>query len=240
MYVEQKFFVGLQDIGMENKITNKAILGFLEDSGGIHSNIAGYGLKNIKETKLSWIILNWKLKVFKRANYAEMITVRTWSSKTDKLYAYRDFEVLNEDGEIIAVASSKWVAVNIETEKIIRLTEEIVGPYKEEHRYMFPDYKYEKIIEPETILQSSSYTINRQMIDINKHVHNIYYYDLAEIAIPEEVLDSKEFSEVEINYKKEIKFGETVKCNYSVVDDEIIVTIKSEDESATHAIIKLK
>ena len=77
MYVEQKFFVGLQDIDISNKITNKAILSFLEDAGGIHSNIAGYGLKNIKETNLSWIILNWKLKVFKRANYADTITVRT-------------------------------------------------------------------------------------------------------------------------------------------------------------------
>ena len=62
MYVEQKFFVGLQDIDASNKVTNKAILTFLEDAGGVHSNLAGYGLRTIKETNFSWIILNWKLE----------------------------------------------------------------------------------------------------------------------------------------------------------------------------------
>jgi len=64
MYIEQKFFIRLQDIGISNKVTNKALLSFLEDAGGIHSNIAGYGLNNIEKTKLSWVILNWKLNLY--------------------------------------------------------------------------------------------------------------------------------------------------------------------------------
>lgn len=238
MYVEQKFFVGLQNIDISNKITNKALLSFLEDTGGIHSNIAGYGLKNIKETNLSWIILNWKLKVFKRANYADTITVRTWSSNTDKLFAYRDFEVIDENGEVTAIATTKWLIVDIRNGKITKLTDEIVGPYKTENRQVFPEYKFEKLEEPEKISSSVNYTINRQMIDINKHVHNICYYDLAEMALPEEIAD-KTFNNVEIMYKKEIKLGETVKCEYAKQDNENIIAIKSEDAKNLHAIIKL-
>lgn len=239
MYVEQKFFVGLQDIDASNKVTNKAILTFLEDAGGVHSNLAGYGLKTIKETNFSWIILNWKLKVFKRADYADTITVRTWSAKADKLYAYRDFEVINEVGEIIAIATSKWISVNIKTGRINKLTEEIIKPYKGESRRVFENYDFTKIEEPEKIDNSVKYTINRQMIDINKHVHNVCYYDLAEIAIPEEIIENMEFNNVEIMYKKEIKLGEAVKCNYTKLGKENIITIKSEDEKVLHAIVKL-
>lgn len=238
MYVEQKFFVGLQDIDISNKITNKAILSFLEDAGGIHSNIAGYGLKDIKRTNLSWIILNWKLQVLKRAEYADTITVRTWSSSTDKIFAYRDFEVLNEAGEIIAIATTKWLIVDIRNGRITKLTDEIVKPYKTENKKVFPEYEFPKLKEPEKIFLSTSYTINRQMIDINKHVHNICYYDLAEIALPEEMAD-REFNNVEIMYKKEIKLGETVQCNYSKVEDKNVISIKSEDGSVLHSIIKL-
>ncbi len=239
MYVEQKFFIGLQDIDASNKITNKAILSFLEDAGGVHSNLAGFGLKTIKETNFSWIILNWKLKVFKRADYADTITVRTWSAKADKLYAYRDFEVINEVGEIIAIATSKWISVNLKTGKINKLTDEIIKPYKGENRHVFPEYDFPKIEEPKQIDSSVEYAINRQMIDINKHVHNICYYDLAEIAMPEEVIDKTEFNNIEIMYKKEIKLGEIVKCNYSKLNNENIIVIKSEDEKILHAIVKL-
>lgn len=41
-------------------------------------------------------------------------------------------------------------------------------------------------------------------------------------------------------YKKEIKLGENVKAIYAKNDDFHYVTIKNEDESIIHAIIRLK
>ena len=37
-----------------------------------------------------------------------------------------------------------------------------------------------------------------------------------------------------------MKFGETIKCKYSCINDENVVTICNEDESIVHAIIILK
>ena len=128
---------------------------------------------------------------------------------------------------------------NIKTGRINKLTEEIIKPYKGESRRVFENYDFTKIEEPEKIDNSVKYTINRQMIDINKHVHNVCYYDLAEIAIPEEIIENMEFNNVEIMYKKEIKLGEAVKCNYTKLEKENIITIKSEDEKVLHAIVKL-
>ena len=44
MIVENKYNVKLSEISINNEITNKALLGDFEDIGGIHSNMAGYGL----------------------------------------------------------------------------------------------------------------------------------------------------------------------------------------------------
>ena len=43
MIVENKYRIKLSDINRENKATNKAILSYLEDVGGKHSDFAGYG-----------------------------------------------------------------------------------------------------------------------------------------------------------------------------------------------------
>ena len=73
MIVEREYYVKLSEIGKENKITNKALLGILEDIGGVHSNIAGYGIKTMDQTRLTWILIDWKVQVIRRPEYAEKI-----------------------------------------------------------------------------------------------------------------------------------------------------------------------
>ena len=77
------------------------------------------------------------------------------------------------------------------------------------------------------------------MIDINGHVHNLDYLDLAYKALPEEVY-KKEFKILDIMYKKEIKLDETVKCFYSNENGVHTVSIKSEDEKFLHSIIRFE
>ena len=66
MIVEHNFYIGLRDIGKDNLLSNKGILAALEDAGCMHSEKAGIGITNINETKRSWIILSWRVKVFFR------------------------------------------------------------------------------------------------------------------------------------------------------------------------------
>ena len=148
MIVEREYYVKLSEIGKENKITNKALLGILEDIGGIHSNIAGYGIPTMDKTHLTWILLDWKVQVIRRPNYAEKILARTWSKEGLKYYAYRDFEVVDEQGNIIVKAISRWVLVNIETGKMERITDEILSKYQpESNKCVFEDETFDKIKE---------------------------------------------------------------------------------------------
>ena len=97
----------------------------------------------------------------------------------------------------------------------------------------------DKLKEPEKYSNVVSYTINREMIDINGHVHNLDYLDLAYKALPEKAY-TKEFKKIDIMYKKEIKLDDTVKCFYSNENSVHTVVIKSEDEAILHAIIKFE
>ena len=69
MILENEYTVKLSEIGKGNEATNKTILSYLEDIGGIHSNKAGYGIFEIEQTHLSWILLGWRLQVIRRPKY---------------------------------------------------------------------------------------------------------------------------------------------------------------------------
>ena len=241
MIVEQEYQIKLSEIGKENKITNKAILGDLEDIGGIHSNIAGYGILDIQQTKLSWVLLDWKLKIIRRPKYSEKIKIKTWSKNAIKFYTYRDFEVYDENGQVIAIATSKWVLLDIDKGKIVKISDEVLNKYEPElEKSVFDISEIEKLQEPENYISEVEYTVKRSDIDVNHHMHNLNYLELANEVLPEDVYNKQELNNVRINYKKEIKLGETVKCKYSFENDKHIIVIKNKNDSIVHAIIELK
>ena len=131
MIIEKEYSVKLSEIDRNNKITNKSILSYLEDIGGIHSNMAGNGLLNIHETYLTWLLLEWKLQVIRRPLYAEKLTVRTWSKGYVKCYAYRDFEIRDEQENVIVLAASKWVLVDTQKGKIVKIEPDLLEKYEQ-------------------------------------------------------------------------------------------------------------
>lgn len=240
MIIEHECYIGLRDVGVNNLIRNKSILAFLEDTGAIPSDIIGYGSLNIHQTKLSWIILGWKVKLYKRPMYGETIKIKTWSSKNNKFYAYRDFEIFDKNNELIGIATSKWVLLDIEKKSIAPLSEEMLKKYDPVDKQVFEKEPKYKIVEPKKYTNSCEYEIKRNIIDLNNHVHNISYLDIAYEALPEEVYKkADELKNIEISYKKEMKYGEKIKCLYSFENNEHIIIIKDEAEKIIHAMIKL-
>lgn len=240
MIVEQEYIVKLSEIGRNNKATNKTILGYLEDIGGIHSNIAGYGIFDIPKTHLTWILLEWKLEIIRRPDYLEKILVKTWSKNALKCYAYRDFEIFDKNGNLIVKASSKWVLINTEKEKIEKIENELLEKYKPElDKKSFENETFEKIREPQNYELETKYEVKRADIDVNNHMHNLNYLILANEALPEDIYRNNQFNNVRITYKKEIKLGETVICKYCHIENKHIIIIKSEDNKILHCLIEL-
>lgn len=240
MFVENKFYVGLRDINNLQELKNTGLLSYLEDVACMHSEIAGYSVTNMEEVKRTWILLSWKIKVIKRPKFNDVLNVKTWSRCIDKFYAFRDFKVYNQSNELVCIATSKWIFINTESEKIVKVGEEVASKYEPEAESVFKETDLPKLSEPKEFINKIDYKITRNMIDINKHLHNIYYMDIAKEALPEDIFFSNELNEFEIMYKREVKLGETVKAIYSKEDEYHYVTIKDEKETLIHAIIRLK
>lgn len=238
--IEHKFEIGFRDVGKSNKLTNKALLGFLEDIAGAHSNIAGYGLNNIEKTGVTWVLLNWKVQIFSKPLYGETVLVKTWARDTAKFYTYRDFEVYNKNNELIAIATSKWALLDAKTMGLIKIPGEIIAPYEIETKKVFGEEpEPNKIIIPNEVSSVSNYVVQRKDIDINGHVHNVTYMDIAYEVLPEKVYKTLNCNSFEIMYKKETKLGETIKCFYSKIDNINYIVMKTEDEKSVHCIVKL-
>lgn len=234
-----KYIIGLNDVNLSNKIKNKSILKVLENGGGMHSESVGYGLNNMEKTNISWILLAWKVKVISRPKYNEEIKINTWARSFSRISTYRDFEVYDEQGNLCIIATSKWTSINIKEGKLTEPTQEIIDAYQCEEKNVFEDGNIAKLKEPAQFESKTEYVISRRDIDINNHVHNLYYLDYAYEALPEEVYRAEECNNIEIMYKKQVQLNAHIICNYTREENQNIVTIKSKDQDLLHAIIKL-
>lgn len=241
MFFEQKYRIQVRDTRRSTKATNKGFLGLMEDVASLHSSKVGFGIYDMPKTNLTWLLLEWNLKVISRPQVEDMVYIKTWSRKIEKYYAYRDFEVHDEEGNLLAIATSKWILIDTKNRKVTKVEDYVAKAYESEtESAVFKNDKMDKPKIPEEYDSVIEYKLARRDIDIYKHMHNLYYLDLAYEALPENVYNNEnEFNNIRITYKREVKNGSEIKCMYKKQSDKHVVVIRSKDGNILHSIIEM-
>lgn len=237
---ECDFVVEYVDVDTHGIISDWGFFKHLQEIGCLHAEKLGYGVNNSLKTGLAWILLDWKMQVFKRPNWRDKIHIRTWPSKTELACNFRDYEIFDEAGNKYAIATSRWVLYDLNNKHIVKLTPNIVKTFAPCGFSVF-DTDIEKLREPENLAVNFKYTVLRRDIDSNGHVNNLNYINFAKESLPYEVYSSTYFSSIEVMYKKQCLVGSKVVGLYKQTSvDEYVVVIKSEDLKDLHAIVRFK
>ena len=81
LQVGQEFFIGIQDVGANYEMTNKAFLEALTNVTNKHGNLAGQGINSQGKSYVTWVVMNWKLDIYQRPKICETILVKTWGQE---------------------------------------------------------------------------------------------------------------------------------------------------------------
>lgn len=232
-----KFYIGYSDITKDSTLSNTSILKLFENVASMHSRVAK---DDINESDGRWFLTGYHVKITKRPVYGETVKINTWSRDMKGVQASREFEVYNEKGELCLTGLSNWIRINAKTLRLERITPELYEAYGSEPDHTNFNYSWiEKLKESETPDFDKEFHIERNFIDANNHMNNVYYLDLVTNILPEEVYQAGELNEFLIMYKSAIKYDETVNCSFAAEDDGYRITIKSQDKSDLKAVIKL-
>lgn len=223
----------VEDIGKDFKMNNRSFLRILQEAANRASADVGYGITDIEKNKTSWVLLYWRIKILKRARYNDELTIQTWASFTKNIYSIRSFKVYLGD-ELIAIADSKWVFVDAYKHSILKIPDDIMKTYGKVEDRVFEDEFKDKFKFSDDLKEDFSYKTMRRDLDVNHHVNNIAYLDIASELLSEELLLNA--TEIAVVYKKEIAYGDTVSCFYK--DDTIYLFNK--EKNILNGVIKIK
>ena len=233
MKFEKKFKVNVLDVNKFNKMKPSAIMNYFQEVAMLHSDSAKDGIYYMGENNGTWVIINWKMKMYHSLKWNDEFTVATWSRKFEKIYAYRDYKICDKNGEVVAIASSRWVYLDLKTNSIKVPPTNLVERYKSEDVPIFEVDDFKKLKEPENQELIYTYTVQRKDIDWNNHVNNVVYVDIIQEALDENAV----IEEIEILYKKECKYGATVNVYCAKINEkEMMFSVKDKDAGTLHVV----
>lgn len=169
-----EFTVHYHEVNLHGEATPLTMLYFMEDAAIAHSEAAGFGIGRLKNEGLAWVLNRWHFEMDRYPSLGESVTIETWPSNFDRFYATREFLIKNSQHEILGRATSRWIFLNLEKKRPLRIKDAFAEAYGlDSHRAIESDF--EELDSVEYADREHAFLVRRSDIDTNGHVNNVKY-----------------------------------------------------------------
>lgn len=223
----------------KNRLKTSVLLNFLQDIAADNAEKIGFGYSKIKNKNIGWFLTKYHIKLYKTLTNEGQIHLETESKGAVRIACIRDFDIYNNANEKIGEATSSWVLADLTTGKIVppsELFDFIPTADRAALRSNFP-----KIQIPEKFDYEKEFTAKFSDLDVNQHVNNSIYITWAEDTLPLEKLINERISELEIQYKQQVKYNDivTVRASFDENTNTFVEELKTQN-GETVCLIKQK
>ncbi len=209
----KKFTIPYYDTNSEGYIKPENILSYMAETSSWHSDSLGLGFYELSKKNYAWMLLRWEAEILKYPKAKDNVVIGTWTSGFDRFYATREFVMIDESGDIVAKATTKWFFLDIKKRRPKRIPDEIQVKYSFVEEFNFPDFT-DMDESTGDLVESRLMRVRRSDIDSNNHVNNIRYIEWMQEGLEDRVLDNMKLHKLGIVYKKEILPGDEFKTNW--------------------------
>lgn len=234
----KKYSLRYTDVDFQDNLKLSALLSLMEESACDSADELGFGYSVLQPKNIGFVILNWHLELYRAIKLGDELTVHTWPVKPRRLTVFRDFELYVGD-EKVGVATSRWCVIDLKDFKILdpscAFSEDMT--YNENRSVEITNWKIPSVLSSECVY---SKRVTYSDYDHYNHVNNTKYADfLLDVFLPEE-LKNKYFSNVDINYQTQCKFGETLDFYRQDLDEGALIEGRVDGTTRVQMRIVLK
>lgn len=220
---------------LDGKLTIPALMDYFQDCSVFQSESLGVGIEHLEKTKTAWILNSWQICINKMPSLGDEIFVQTWPYDMKGFFGYRNFQIVDKEGNVLAFANTVWIYVNTETGRPLRIPQELMDIYVQE-----PPIEMEcgerKMTAPEEYVEKESLVVPKYFIDTNHHMNNSKYA-LVAMRYTEEEIGNNAIQEVRVEYKKEALLGNVMIPRVTKLENEVDVNLVDQN-GKSYSIVK--
>ena len=209
---------------MDYQLTLKpsSLLNYLQDLASANAENLGFGYSYITKQNLMWFIIKYRMEFADYPQSVYNLTLKTEPRGCNKLFAYRDFYIYDDD-KMLGKIASVWSLVDIDTKNIVPAQKALDNEYMPLFEKREDDLIYKKIKPIEKVDASKIFEIRYEDIDVNCHANNCNYIIWAFEPLDFGFRSSHKLKTLDIQFKKEIKYGGSVLSELEFKDEKTTV-----------------
>jgi acyl-ACP thioesterase len=234
----EEYLIHWYDTDLNGQLKMSALANYLQESAWRHANHLGFGYEDTQKRNEFWVIVSLMIKMIGSPEWGQRITVETWPKGIDRMFAYRDFKIMDADGAVIGAATSGWMILDQTTRRPKGV--DIVKPLLHLATHQDILDRNPPLLMP---LKDTATTETRQVrfseVDQHGHVNNIRYIDWCLDALSSEWHHSHRITGMVINYLSELRADETLQIATGPEGDHSLI-VQGMRESDGKAIFRTR
>ena len=196
-----------RDVNLHRRLRTSVLFELMQEASIRHTEELGMGREMTLDRGLLWVVTLQQAEIARMPEYDECITLESWPGETMHLLFPRYYRVLDGAGDTLIRASALWALVDEKTRRMI-----------------FPDrygVRIEGLVTGQEIAlpspprpagagESTDFTVPFSYVDLNGHMNNTRYFDLAEDLLPAAAA-GRSLRKIAVEYANEARLGDTLR-----------------------------
>ena len=211
---------------LKEHLKTSGLFRFMQDAAGEQCELTGPTEAEVHGKSLMWVIVRQYIEMLRYPQPGETLELSTWPGPVRHMFFPR-YYVFKVNGEVIGQGSALWTLVDWDSRKMVSPATrgiELEGlTTGEECRLPSAPAKL-------PLDRTGEYTVPAEVLDINGHMNNTRYYDLAE-SVFEENFQEKGLCRAMTEYVSEALEGEQIHLRWGRDGDRYYITGAAEEKT---------
>ncbi len=200
------------------------VLDIIQDVSTRDSARCGYGIEELRELKMAWLLQGINVHFEKTVRISDGIEVCT-AVKSIKGATSERGCILKQNGEAVAKSIANWFIFDTEKQRVRKIPAEMAVVYE---IHDFKDDFFEFVKPDICEIETPEYTVrvSNKDIDTNKHLNNQKGADILMDALPFDF----DFNDIKLLYKKPAFLGDELEVCIKPIENGFYVHTQTKEK----------
>ena len=207
---QEKIHLRAKDVDLYRRLRTSELFRLLQEASIRHTEQLGMGRDKTLDKGILWVLTQQRCEIRRMPEYDEHVLLKSWPGRNMHLLFPRYYSMETADGEPLLKASALWCLVDAESRKVVfpeKYGVRIEGAETGE------EIELPRPIRRMDCTEKRGFTVPYSYVDLNGHMNNARYFDLAEDSIPAAAAGEK-LRLICAEYSNEAHLGEELQLHW--------------------------
>ena len=205
----EELLIKSYDIDCMGTLKLQSLLGYFQEIAGNQATELGVGYQELRQQGLLWVLSRIRIDITAMPAWRTPVSLTTWPKGVEKLFALRDFRMVDARQNSLLTATSAWLVLDGENNRPQRLDVLPVDIRHYDAEHAIAD-SLEKLKPGQPPSFRYEHPIMVSDLDVNDHVNNAEYIKWIVDCFGPDQMRTHVVRSIQINYLDEALFGDTI------------------------------